>query len=423
MFKLNLHQTKRHILHVDADAFFATVEQVLNPSLGGKAVLVGGPSGTRGIVSAASYEAKAYGIYSGMPMYLATKKCPQAVIVPGKFDAYRDFSRRMYQIFLEYTPDVEMASIDEAYLDLTGCELLHKLPSGQIAKKILNQIYRKLGLSVSGGLASNKTVAKVASSTNKPHKLTIIPYGKEADFLAPLHLKAMPGVGVKTLPLLESHGFKTIGDISSLKLVEILEKFGIQGVPLWKKCQGIDNSHVISAHALPKSISKENTFYESTCDEKICLKFLKELGSHVFEKLRSYKLRARTIFIKIRYKQARVNFLAENGNKVFRTGETLISSPSFAGVFRDFSFQKNLEIPTALDSKLFPLARELFLKNLIPNEPVRLLGIGVSNLVQNYNLNLFHNDENEEKLFLKIDAMKKMYGEESVRYGAKAHGI
>lgn len=407
MFKLNLHQTKRHILHVDADAFFATVEQVLNPSLRGKAVLVGGPSGTRGIVSAASYEAKAYGIYSGMPMYLATKKCPQAVIVPGKFDAYRDFSRRMYQIFLEYTPDVEMASIDEAYLDLTGCELLHKLPSGQIAKKILNQIYRKLGLSVSGGLASNKTVAKVASSTNKPHKLTIIPYGKEADFLAPLHLKAMPGVGVKTLPLLESHGFKTIGDIACLGLAEILEKFGIQGVPLWKKCQGIDNSHVISAHALPKSISKENTFYESTCDEKICLKFLKELGSHVFEKLRSYKLRARTIFIKIRYKsldQTQVN----SGAKY---------------IFRDFSFQKNLEIPTALDSKLFPLARELFLKNLIPNEPVRLLGIGVSNLVQNYNLNLFHNDENEEKLFLKIDAMKKMYGEESVRYGAKAHGI
>mgnify|MGYP001607247762 CR=1 FL=1 len=275
MFKLNLSQNKRFILHLDADAFFATVEQVLNPSLRGKPLLVGGPTSTRGIVSAASYEAKAYGIYSGMPMYLARQKCPKAIVVHGNFDVYREFSKRMYQIFIGYTPEVEMASIDEAYIDLAGCELLYKQSAEDLSRNILNKTHQKLGISVSGGLASNKTVAKVASSTNKPHKLTIIPYGKEMKFLAPLRLKAIPGVGHKTLPLLEAHGFKTIGDIAKLKMDDVLDKFGIQGIPLWKKCMGIDNSPVISVASLPKSISKEHTFYESTFDKKICLDYLR----------------------------------------------------------------------------------------------------------------------------------------------------
>ena len=140
MFTLPLNQKKRYILHIDADAFFASVEQVLNPKLKGKAVLVGGPNGTRGIVSAASYEARKFGIHAGMPMYQATRKCPHGIIVPGNFDAYRKFSRGMYSIFTKYTPDVEMASIDEAYLDITGCTNMHKQDYPDIARNILMEI-------------------------------------------------------------------------------------------------------------------------------------------------------------------------------------------------------------------------------------------------------------------------------------------
>lgn len=401
MFRLNLSQNKRFILHLDADAFFATVEQVLNSSLKGKALLVGGPTSTKGIVSAASYEAKAYGIYSGMPMYLAMQKCPNAVVVHGNFDVYREFSKRMYQILISFTPEVEMASIDEAYLDLTGCELLYKQSAENLSRNILNKINRKLGISVSGGLASSKTVAKVASSTNKPHKLTIIPYGKEIEFLSSLKLKAIPGVGHKTLPLLEAHGFKTIGDIAKLKMDDILDRFGIQGIPLWKKCRGIDNSPVISGASLPKSISKEHTFYESTFDPKVCVDYLRDLSEMVFSKLRVHRMRARTVFIKIRYKVP-----VEGGEFAKRKA-----------FFEDFSFQKNVDMPTASDKKLFPEMKNLFLQNLTGENPVRLIGIGVSNLVQNYNLSLFGNDDREENLFLEIDAVKKLYGEEVLKYG------
>ncbi|MEK7672762.1 MAG: DNA polymerase IV [Patescibacteria group bacterium] len=401
MFRLKLLQKKRHVLHMDADAFFASVEQVLNPTLRGKAILVGDVSGTKGIVSAASYESRACGVYSGMPMYQAVRKCPKAIIVPGHFEAYRDFSSKMYQIMLDFTPEVEMASIDEAYMDLTGCELMHKLPPQEIARKILYTINRKLGLSVSGGLASSKTVSKVASSTNKPHKLTIVPYGKEAGFLAPLKLKCMPGVGRKTLPLLEAHGFQTIGDISKLTMEEVKEKFGLHGIALWKRCLGIDNSPVVSTYSLPKSISKEHTFYESTYSKDVCLKQMKELSEMVFKKLRMHKMKARTVFIKIRYK----------------SNEKKEASASYYSLFKEFSWQKNLDIPACTDSKLFPLIKELFLSNFSNQDPIRLIGIGVSNLIQNYNLSLFQGNNEEEKLFTKIDMIKEVYGDEALRYG------
>lgn len=396
MFTLPLNQKKRYILHIDADAFFASVEQVLNPKLKGKAVLVGGPNGTRGIVSAASYEARKFGIHSGMPMYLATRKCPHAIVVPGNFEAYHKFSSGMYSIFTKYTPDVEMASIDEAYLDITGCTNMHKQDYPDIARNILMEINKKLGLSVSCGLASSRIVSKVASSQNKPHKLTTVPYGSEARFLAPLPLRAMPGIGPKTFAVLESFGFKTLGELASLSLNEVMNKFGVQGIPLWKHSRGIDDSEVISSHALPKSISKENTFYENAVGRDVALKELQELGSIVFSKLRASGLRAKTICVKIRYK----NLDAGSGP-----------------IFKDFSFQQNLDFPTSLDNKLWPPIKKLFLKNLDQNEQLRLIGVGVSNLIQNYNLNLFDNDGEQEKLFSQIDAMKKMYGEESVKYG------
>lgn len=406
MFKLPLNQKHRYILHIDADAFFATVEQVLNPKLKGKAVLVGGPSGTRGIVSAASYEARKFGIHAGMAMYLATRKCPHATIVPGNFEAYRKFSRQFYKILLDYTPEVEMASIDEAYLDITGCAEMHKLDYPEIARKILEDIHRKTGLSMSCGMASSKIVAKVASSQNKPHKLTVVAHGREAGFLAQLDLRAMPGIGPKTCVYLEAKGFKKIGEVAELTLADVLEKLGVEAIPMWKHCRGIDNSPVISSRVLPKSISKEHTFYERDPGREIALKYFRELATVVFEKLRSYKLRARTVTVKIRYR-------AEDGS-----GD--IAGAGASGrraTFEDFGFQKNVDFPTCLDMKLLPVARELFLKNLDSQRSLRLIGIGVGNLSQNYNLSLFERDDDDEKLLFDIDAMQKIYGEGVVRYG------
>ncbi len=405
MFNLPLNQKRRHILHIDADAFFASVEQILNPKLKGKAVLVGGPSGTRGIVSAASYEARKFGVHAGMAMYMARRKCPHGIVVAGNFEEYRKFSNGMYSVFTKYTPDVEMASIDEAYLDITGCTSLHKLDYPEIARNILMEVYKKLGLSVSCGMASSKVVSKVASSQNKPHKLTIVPYGSEARFLAPLPLRAMPGIGPKTFEVLERCGLQTLGELAALSLNEVMEKFGVHGIPLWKRAQGIDDSEVVAAHALPKSISKENTFYENAVGKDVALKELQGLAGTVFEKLRASGLRARTICIKIRYK---------NNDPV---NDGMSAGDRHRAIFKDFAFQQNLDFPTSLDTKLWLPIKKLFLKNLDRNEQLRLIGVGVTNLIQNYNLNLFDNDEGQEKLFTQIDAMKKMYGEDSVRHG------
>ncbi|MBI4234683.1 DNA polymerase IV [Candidatus Peregrinibacteria bacterium] len=434
MFDIHLHQRQRHILHIDADAFFASVEQILNPALRGKAVLVGGPTDTNGIVSAASYEARKFGIKSGMAMYLAKRKCPGAIVVHGNFDAYRNFSRRMYKIFCEFTPDVEMASIDEAYLDITGCcrgegwamETVQSTVSGRIsvtgdtfcdhdnheaetlARRILMEIYKKLGLSVSCGMASSKMVAKVASSTYKPHKLSIVPYGKERDFLAPLQLRAMPGIGPKTFEVLSRVGLTTLGNLSSMKMTEVIDKLGVGAVGLWKRACGVDNSEVISTQALPKSISKEHTFYQRETSKKNLLRELKNLSVMVFEKLRKYRMKASTICIKIRY-------FREGASSQWHRDNAQIENLK-PNIFQDFSFQKHLDFPTCSDKKLFMFAKNLFLENLA-DEPVRLIGIGVSGLKQNYNLTIFERDEEEEGLFYSIDKIRQAYGEDALKYG------
>lgn len=395
MFDIPLKQNKCNILHIDADAFFATVEQILNPKLKGRPVLVGGPSSKNGIVSAASYEARKYGITSAMPMYLAKRKCPKAVVVKGNFEAYRSFSQRMYEIFCKYTPDVQMASIDEAYLDITGCGETWGESPEMLAKSILLEIYSKLGLSVSCGMASSKVVAKVASGLNKPHKLTVVPFGKEADFLAPLSLRAMPGIGPRTCALLESRGLKKLGDLGVMGAEEVIKKFGLQTIVLWKRARGIDNSEVLSVRPPPKSISKEHTFYQVVSSKKTCLRQLKEMSGRVFEKLRSHNMKASTVFVKIRY-------------KVYEDG---------GAKFDDNGFQRNLEVPSMCDTRLFGEAKKLFLDNLSEGEAVRLVGIGVSGLKSVYNLSLFERSDDEERLFHAVDKMRSLYGVGALRHG------
>ena len=398
MFQLPLRQKERQILHVDADAFFASVEQVVNPNLRGKPVLVGGSSKKFGIVSAASYEARRYGIKTGMPMYRAVKMCPKAEVVCGHFEVYRRFSKGMYRIFSKYTPEVEMASIDEAYLDLTGCELMNNMSSIEMAKAIAMEINKKLGISVSCGLSSSKTVSKVASSQNKPHKLTVVPYGKEADFLADFKLRAMPGIGPRTAEWLERAGFQVLGDISQLSLAEVQSKLGVEGIHLWKKAMGIDDSPVASGTSLPKSISKERTFYRTVDSRQVCVAALRVLLAKVLKKLRGHEMKAYTVNLKIRYKDYFVNK---------------------AKPYRSVALQENLSLASNLDSQIFPVVKRMFLEN-IENSPVRLLGVGVSGLTQQYNLSLFERStQSQEKLFHAIDSSKNLYGENSILYGVE----
>ncbi len=401
MYTLPIKQEKRDILHIDADAFFASVEQVLNPQLRGKPVLIGG-SRTKGIVSTASYEAKRFGIHSGMAMYLAIKRCPQATVVKGNFQAYRDFSRRMHQIFQDFTDEVEMSSIDEAYLDVTGLKLMKKASAYEIAKNILMTVYQELGISVSCGLASNKTVAKVASSENKPHKLTHVPFGKERGFLAPLPLRAIPGIGAQTFLALKRFGLQKIGDLSELSSSEVIDRFGVNMIPIWKKSIGADNRPVIANRSLPKSISKEKTFFESHPYRKEHLKILRQLLGLVLIKLRAYDMKANTVFLKIRYK-------AEDDGRDGKKRKP----------FDDNSFQVSLGGVKSLDTQIFPIVQKLFLEKIERRRKIRLIGVGVSNLLKNYNLSLFKEDtEREMKLFKAYDGLRKVYGEEVLQYGA-----
>lgn len=397
MFELPLRQKERQILHVDADAFFASVEQVINPELRGKPVLVGGSSKKFGIVSAASYEARRFGIKTGMPMYKAVQMCPKAKVVCGHFEVYRRFSRGMYRIFLNHTPEVEMASIDEGYLDLTGCEQMNGRSALDSAKAIAMEINKKLGISVSCGLSTSKTVSKVASSQNKPHKLTFVPPGKEAGFLASLDLRAIPGIGPRTCLALNRAGFYRVGDLSGISFAEVQSRLGIEGIALWKRCLGFDDSPVNSGASLPKSISKERTFYRSVNSREVCLRTLRELLRKVLKKLRGYKMKAHTVNLKIKYKDLFVNSKRP---------------------FRSEAFQVHLPISSSCDSQIFPFVKKLFLEN-VENEPVRLLGVGVSTLTQQYNLSLFERSNQQEKLFFAIDSVQNLYGDGSVVYGVE----
>jgi DNA polymerase-4 len=391
MFNLLCKQKRNNICHIDADAFFASVEQVLNPNLKNKPVIVGGANDSTGIVSACSYEAKRMGIKTAMPIYLAKINCPSAFFVSGNFEAYRDFSNRMYNIFSKYTPDVEMASIEEAYLDITGMESVYKKTPVEIAKSIMLDIYRNLGISVSCGLSSNKTVSKIASSINKPHKLTVIPFGKERAFLRDLPLSVIPGIGTKTFSLLERKGFRTIMDIAKLSVNGVVDALGVQGIPIWKKCRGIDNSPVVADFILPKSISKEKTFYPHVFNINNCLKDIKTLSELVLKKLRDHDMKAKTIFLKIRYRN-------DSG-------------------FEDFSFQKHLGFSCSSDSEIFPALKSLFLQNASLDAPIRLIGVGVSNLLREYNLNLFGEFRRADRLCLAVDKINNLYGEGSLSYG------
>src|SRR5277367_4749593 len=252
------------ILHVDMDAFFVSVELLERPELRGKPVVVGGRPDQRGVVTAASYEARKYGVHSAMPLRTAGKLCPQAVFLDGHHEKYGEWSDRVATILAKFSPIVEMVSIDEAYLDLSGTERLHGPPVAA-ADKLLRTITATTGLPCSGGLAATRLVAKVASDQAKPRGLVWVAPGSEESFLAPLCVRRIPGIGRVTEAALKNLGIETILQLQAIPLARLEEHFGKWGSALYRKARGID-SYEFFIDAEPKSISHNRTFGDDTND-------------------------------------------------------------------------------------------------------------------------------------------------------------
>ena len=376
------------IMHVDLDAFFVSVEQVFNPELKGKPVVVGGRAGSRGVVAAASYEARAFGLHSAMPLITASRLCPQAVFIEGDFRKYRDASKGFMAVLADFTPYLEPMGLDEAYLDVTGFESIHGTIR-QMAMSIKQRVSDELGLCASIGIAGCKLVAKVASDTSKPDGLLEVPPGEERDFLAPLPVEQLPGIGRKTQLVMKSLGIGTIGQLAAVSVESLRNRFGSYGVILHNHACGIDDSKV----ELPgeaKSISRETTFDADTRDVPFLEATLRYLGEKVGSSLRRQSRQARCVSLKLRYAD-----------------------------FTTITRQQTLPGAADSDNVIFDAGCRLLRKELSGGrQAVRLIGIGVSGLVTGRQLGMLDmSGVRLESLNRTIDGIRQKYGFGAIQTG------
>ena len=377
------------ILHVDMDAFFVSVELLERPDLRGKPVVVGGRPDQRGVVSAASYEARKYGIHSAMPLRTAGRLCPHAVFLDGHHEKYSEWSDRVASILAKFSPIVEMVSIDEAYLDLSGTERLHGPPLAA-ADKLLRTITQQTSLPCSGGLATTRLTAKVASDQGKPRGLVWVAPGMEARFLAPLPIRKIPGIGEVTERALRALGIETVEQLASHSQEKLEKVFGQWGTALYRKARGGD-AYEFLIDAEPKSISHNHTFGEDTSDVPGMESLLSHLSQKACKRLREAGLSARTLTLTIRY----------------------------AG-FDTYTRAKTLSEPTQLDTDIFAVFLDLFRHHRDPKRKVRLLGVALSSLSHGgKQLDLLEADRREklERLTKATDQLRDKFGFTSVQFG------
>jgi DNA polymerase-4 len=379
------------------DAFFVSVEELFDASLKGKAVVVGGKSDERGVVSAASYEARKFGVHSAMPLRTAHQLCPHAIFVEGHPDRYRDHSRRVRQVLDRFSPLVEMASIDEAYLDMTGSERLLGPPLSA-AHALHQAVKSSTQLNCSIGIGTSRLVAKITSDQAKPNGVLWVLPGEEARFLAPLEVRKIPGVGKQTEKSLHQLGIRRIGDLAALDREFLESKFGKWGLALAGKAAGLDAGGwfdtTFGAREDPKSISHEHTYGEDTADSSRLEATLARLSEMVGRRLREHGMHARTVQLKLRYKD-------------------------FSTITRAHSLDRS----TQLDNELFDTARDLFRRNWRAGAQVRLLGVQASSLSTiEGQMNLL-DDEKTAKwrdALRAVDGLRDRYGESAV---SLANGI
>ena len=383
------------ILHVDMDAFFVSVELLERPELRGKPVVVGGQPNRRGVVSAASYEARRYGIHSAMPLRTAGRLCPHAVFLEGRHDLYTQWSDRIAEILAKFSPVVEMASIDEAYLDLSGTERLLGPPLAA-AHALIGEIGNRTRLPCSAGLARTRLVAKVASDQAKPRGLLWVPAGAEADFLAPLGVRRIPGIGKVTEAALQRLGTERVGQLAAIPQERLEEVFGQWGTALYRKSRGED-SYEFFVDAEPKSISHSHTFGTDTRDHALLDAMLSRLCQKAGKRLRESGLDARTVTLRLRY-------------------------ASFETVTR----AKTLAEAGHLDPLFLETLRQLFQRHCDRRRAVRLIGVelgGLSHGASQLDLLDAARREKLEKLARATDRLRDRFGFDKVQLGGSLrHG-
>lgn len=379
------------IFHVDMDAFFVSVEELYDPSLIGKPVIVGGRKGDRGVVSAASYAARKFGVHSAMPLRTAAKLCPQGIFVPGSRERYSEASIEVRKVLDSFTPLVEMASIDEAYLDMTGTERLHGPPL-EAAHRLHNEMKRRTRLNCSVGVSASRLVSKVASDQAKPNGVLWILRGEEARFLAPLDVRKIPGVGQATEANLHKIGIRRVGDLARFDEGYLADRFGKWGLALAGKSKGLDAGGwfdaEIGAHEGAKSISHEHTYSEDSADANMLESTLMKLAEMVARRLRDHGLHTRTIQIKLRYSD-----------------------------FTTITRARTLDQATQVDKDLILASRDLFRANWQRGRKVRLLGVQASSLTPDEGqLNLLDAGQHEKwrKALTAVDKLRDRYGDGSV---------
>lgn len=381
-------EMSRRIVHIDLDAFFVSVEQVFNPDLKGRPVVVGGDPGRRGVVACASYEARMYGLKAGMSLAVAQRLCPDAIFITGNFYRYRDASIVFLDILGEYTPDIEPLGLDEAYMDLTGFEPLYG-PVKKTALAIKERVKKELGITASIGIADSKVVAKIASDLCKPDGLVEILPGEEQIFLAPLPVGRLPCVGLKTERALKRMGITTIGELGRLPVSFMKETFGVHGTVMHRYANGIDRRR-LEPPSSPKSISRETTFAGDISNHTFLSAALHYLGERVGARLRLQGKQARCVILKLRYAD-----------------------------FETITRSRTLKDSFDADRTVFEVGQALLEAALVQRDaPVRLIGIGVSDLREGKQLSIFeHRMEKLRRLNEAIDRIRAKHGFTAIEAG------
>jgi DNA polymerase-4 len=378
------------IVHVDMDAFFVGVEELLNPALRGKAVAVGGDPSGRGVVASASYEARRFGVRSAMPSYHARKLCPNLIFVSAHYDAYAEYSDRIARILERYSPHVDWVSIDEAYINLYGCERLYG-SAAAAAEKIRNAIQNEVHLSASIGVARNRLMAKVASDFAKPNGFLFILPGYEESFLRSLPIRSLPGIGEKMETQLQEMGISTIGELATVPTDLMEAVFGINGVALSRRARGIDSEMMGIVDTGSKSISRELTLEEDTINEEYLAAMLHLLVERACNELRKTHRKARTVTLKLRYTDLK------------RASRSI-----------------TLDVATNLDETVFQAALNLLKQNWQRRVRIRLIGIHLSHFEpETGQFELFPDPRQikARELHEQIDSVRDRFGFESIQAG------
>lgn len=381
------------ILHIDMDAFYASVEERDNPSLVGQPVIVGGSAEGRGVVAAANYEARKFGVHSAMAAARAKRLCPQAVFIKTRMDCYAAVSWKIREIFEQFTPLVEPLSLDEAFLDATGSETIFG-PSAEIGRQIKQRIRDDLGLVASVGVAPNKFLAKIASDLKKPDGFVVVEPGEIRAFLDPLPVGRLWGVGKVTGQVFERLAIRTIGQLRHMPLDTLNDLFGSSGEHYWQLAHGIDNRRVVPDREA-KSISNETTFAEDIADMEVLRAWLVDLVEQVARRLRQHDLRGRTVELKVRFAD-----------------------------FKTISRSVTLTEPTSITQELLEAGVELLTKRLPSRHlPIRLLGFGVNKFDASvtFQQQLFDRPDRERHNDLDrvADQITEKFGKLAIRRGAR----